>query len=97
MSVDLKTKTVSKVQKPSLYDVVLLNDDYTTMQFVEDVLKRHFNKTASAARYVMMQVHTKGAAVAGTYTLDVADTKATQVMDEAKGREFPLIATLEKR
>lgn len=97
MSVELKTKIVPKVQKPSLYDVILLNDDYTTMQFVEEVLKRHFNKAAGAARVIMMQVHTKGAAVAGTYTLDIADTKATQVMDEAKAREFPLRVELAKR
>ena len=90
------TKTRTKTKKPSPYKVLLLNDDYTPMEFVILVLKRFFNMDIDAATRVMLHVHQKGVGVCGTFSYEVAETKVTQVMDFARKNEHPLQCTLEK-
>jgi ATP-dependent Clp protease adaptor protein ClpS len=90
------TKTKPKTQKPSLYKVLLLNDDFTPMEFVVHVLEQFFNKSGEEAMRVMLHVHQKGVGVCGIYTFEVAETKVTQVMDFAKQHGHPLQCTLEK-
>jgi len=90
------TKTRTKTKKPSPYKVLLLNDDYTPMEFVVLVLKRFFNMDIDAATRVMLHVHQKGVGVCGTFSYEVAETKVTQVMDFARKNEHPLQCTLEK-
>lgn len=90
------TKTRAKTKKPSPYKVLLLNDDYTPMEFVILVLKRFFNMDIDAATRVMLHVHQKGVGVCGTFSYEVAETKVTQVMDFARKNEHPLQCTLEK-
>lgn len=85
-----------KVQKPSLYKVILLNDDFTPMDFVVYVLKTFFNKTDTEAHDIMMQVHTDGAGVAGIYTFEVAEMKSAQVNMLAKDNQHPLKSVIEK-
>lgn len=80
---------------PRRYKVIFHNDDYTTQEFVVMVLLRHFHKTETEAMHIMLSVHHKGAAVAGVYTKDVAETKAQQVMDEARENGMPLLLTTE--
>jgi ATP-dependent Clp protease adaptor protein ClpS len=90
------TKTTPKVKKPSRYKVLLLNDDYTPMEFVVLVLEQFFSKVREDAYAIMMHVHQKGVGVCGVYTYEVAETKVTQVMDFAKQNGHPLQCTLEK-
>lgn len=90
------TRTKPKTQKPSLYKVLLLNDDYTPMEFVVDVLRHFFNKSSDDAYTIMLHVHQKGVGVCGIYTFEVAETKVTQVMDFALKNGHPLQCTLEK-
>ncbi|MBV7258127.1 ATP-dependent Clp protease adapter ClpS [Erythrobacter crassostreae] len=90
------TKTRTKPKKPSQYKVLLLNDDYTPMEFVVMVLKRFFSMDLEQATRVMLQVHQKGVGVCGIYTYEVAETKVNQVMDFAKQNQHPLQCTLEK-
>lgn len=90
------TKTKAKTKKPSLYKVLLLNDDYTPMEFVVHVLEAFFNKTREDAYRIMLHVHQKGVGVCGVYTFEVAETKVTQVMDFAKQHGHPLQCTMEK-
>ncbi len=90
------TKTRPKTQKPALYKVLLLNDDFTPMEFVVHVLELYFNKTGEDAYTIMLHVHQKGVGVCGVYTFEVAETKVTQVMDFAKQHGHPLQCTLEK-
>jgi ATP-dependent Clp protease adaptor protein ClpS len=90
------TKTRAKTKKPSPYKVLLLNDDYTPMEFVVLVLKRFFNMDIDEATRVMLHVHQKGVGVCGTFSYEVAETKVTQVMDFARKNEHPLQCTLEK-
>ncbi|MDX1626329.1 MAG: ATP-dependent Clp protease adapter ClpS [Wenzhouxiangellaceae bacterium] len=85
-----------KVSKPPLYKVVLLNDDYTPMEFVVDVLKRFFGLAHDKATQVMLNVHTRGRGVAGVYTREIAETKAVMVNDYAREHEHPLQCTLEE-
>ena len=85
-----------KTKKPSMYKVLLLNDDYTPMEFVVDVLERFFNMDAQAATQVMLHVHQQGVGVCGIYTFEVAETKVTQVVDYARKHQHPLQCTLEK-
>ena len=85
-----------KTQKPSMYKVLLLNDDYTPMEFVVHVLQRFFHKNADDAARIMLHVHRRGVGVCGVYPFDVAETKAAQVMDYARRNEHPLQATLER-
>jgi ATP-dependent Clp protease adaptor protein ClpS len=91
--VDLEEAPVSAV--PRRYKVIFHNDDYTTQEFVVYVLQRFFHKTETEAVHIMLSVHHKGAAIAGVYTKDVAETKAQQVMDEARDRGMPLLLTTE--
>ena len=93
---DLVTKTKIVTKKPSMYRVLLLNDDYTPMEFVVRVLERFFNKDAEQAMRIMLHVHQKGVGVCGVYTYEVAETKVAQVMDLARRNEHPLQCTMEK-
>jgi ATP-dependent Clp protease adaptor protein ClpS len=90
------TKSRAKTQKPSMYKVLLLNDDYTPMEFVVHVLEAFFNKSGEDAHTIMLHVHQKGVGVCGVYTFEVAETKVTQVMDYARQNNHPLQCTLEK-
>ena len=90
------TKTRQKTKKPSLYKVLLLNDDYTPMEFVVHVLERFFNKGREEATRIMLHVHQKGVGICGVYTYEVAETKVTQVMDFSQQHQHPLQCTMEK-
>lgn len=90
------TKTRPKTKKPSLYKVLMLNDDYTPMEFVIYVLERCFGMSREDATQIMLHVHTRGVGVCGVFTYEVAETKATQVMDLARKESHPLQCTLEK-
>ena len=90
------TKTRPKTKKPNLYKVLLLNDDYTPMEFVVHVLERFFNKGREDATRIMLHVHQNGVGVCGVYTYEVAETKVTQVMDLARQHQHPLQCTIEK-
>ena len=95
-STGLVTKTRPKVKKPSLYRVLLLNDDYTPMEFVVHVLERYFNKAREEATEIMLHVHKTGVGLCGVYTYEVAETKVAQVMDAARQHQHPLQCTMEK-
>lgn len=84
-----------QLKEPAKYAVVLHNDDYTTMDFVVEVLQKYFRKTAEEAVKVTLEVHKKGKGVAGIYSYEIAETKTQQVMDEARSRGFPLMVTAE--
>lgn len=90
------TKTRPKTKKPSLYKVLLLNDDYTPMEFVVHVLEKYFNKGREDATRIMLQVHQKGVGICGVYTYEVAETKVTQVIDFSRQHGHPLQCTMEK-
>jgi ATP-dependent Clp protease adaptor protein ClpS len=90
------TKTLTKPKKPNQFKVLLLNDDYTPMEFVVMVLKRFFGMDLEQATRVMLHVHQKGIGVCGIFTYEVAETKVNQVMDFAKRNQHPLQCTLEK-
>ena len=90
------TKTRPKVKKPSLYKVLLLNDDYTPMEFVVHILEKFFSKSREDAVEVMLHVHRHGVGICGVFTYEVAETKVTQVMDFARQHQHPLQCTLEK-
>lgn len=92
----LVTKTRVKTKKPSLYRVVILNDDYTPMEFVVFVLERFFNKNSEDAYKIMMHVHQHGVGVCGIFTYEVAETKVAQVRDMARRNEHPLRCDLER-
>ena len=85
-----------KTKKPSMYNVLLLNDDYTPMEFVILVLENVFNKKQEDATQIMLHVHKKGVGICGTFTFEVAETKCKAVMDMAKKNEHPLQCTMEK-
>ncbi len=89
-------KTRPKVKKPSLYKVLMLNDDYTPMEFVVHVLQRYFSKNTEEATSIMLHVHQKGVGICGVFTFEVAETKVNQVMDLARKNQHPLQCTLEK-
>ena len=90
------TKTQPKTKQPSMYKVLLLNDDYTPMEFVVMVLKRFFRMDLEQATRVMLQVHQKGVGICGVFSYEVAETKVNQVMDFARQNQHPLQCTLEK-
>ena len=92
----VKERVVPKNEEPKLFKVVLMNDDYSTMEFVVQVLEQVFQKSPAEAFRVMMQVHTQGSAIAGTYPWEVADTKAEKVMALARDAGYPLRATVEE-
>jgi len=85
-----------KTKKPSLYRVLVLNDDYTPMEFVVYVLERFFNKTREGATRIMLHVHQSGVGVCGIYSYEVAETKVAQVLDLARRNQHPLQCTMEK-
>ena len=85
-----------KVKKPSMYNVLLLNDDYTPMEFVIEVLEKFFQKNREEATQIMLHVHQRGVGVCGVYAYDLAETKAMQVMNYARKYEHPLQVQLEK-
>jgi ATP-dependent Clp protease adaptor protein ClpS len=91
------TKTKPQTKRPSLYRVLLLNDDYTPMEFVVHVLERFFNKDHESAHRIMMHVHQHGIGECGVYTYEVAETKVTQVMDFARKHQHPLQCVMEKK
>ena len=90
------TRTQTKPKKPSQFKVLLLNDDYTPMEFVVMVLKRFFNMDMEQATRVMLHVHQRGVGVCGIFPYEIAETKVTQVMDFARTNQHPLQCTLEK-
>jgi ATP-dependent Clp protease adaptor protein ClpS len=89
-------KTKPKTKKPSMYKVLMLNDDYTPMEFVVHILERFFSKNRQEATRIMLHVHRRGVGICGVYTYEVAETKVTQVMDFARQHQHPLQCTLEK-
>jgi len=91
------TKTKPQTKRPNLYRVLLLNDDYTPMEFVVHVLERFFNKDRDAATQIMMHVHNNGIGECGVFTYEVAETKVTQVMDFARKHQHPLQCVMEKK
>jgi ATP-dependent Clp protease adaptor protein ClpS len=95
-STGLLLKPRPKTKKPSMYKVLLLNDDYTPMEFVVHILERFFNKNRQEATDIMLHVHRRGVGVCGIFTHEVAETKVTQVMDFARANEQPLQCTMEK-
>ncbi|MDX1738252.1 MAG: ATP-dependent Clp protease adapter ClpS [Alphaproteobacteria bacterium] len=92
----LLTKTKPKTKKPSMYKVLLLNDDYTPMEFVVFILENIFNKGQEDAVTIMLHVHQKGVGVCGVYPYEIAETKVSQVMELARREQHPLQCTLEK-
>lgn len=90
------TRTRAKPKKPSQYKVLLLNDDYTPMEFVVHVLERFFGLNHAQAFDIMLTVHKKGLAVVGVFSFEVAETKVAQVMDFARRHQHPLQCTMEK-
>jgi ATP-dependent Clp protease adaptor protein ClpS len=90
------TKVKPKTDRPPLYKVMLLNDDYTPMEFVVHVLERFFGLTHAQAFEIMLTVHKKGLAVVGVFSFEVAETKVAQVMDFARRHQHPLQCTMEK-
>ncbi len=90
------TRTKTKTKKPSLYRVLILNDDYTPMEFVVYVLEQFFNKSREDATRIMLHVHQHGVGVCGVFTYEVAETKVAQVVDTARRHQHPLQCTMEK-
>lgn len=91
------TRTKPKTKKPNLYRVLLLNDDFTPMEFVEHVLQRFFLKSRDEAVKITRHVHNHGVGECGVYTYEVAETKVTQVMDFARKNQHPLQCVMEKK
>jgi ATP-dependent Clp protease adaptor protein ClpS len=92
---DLATERERKIDKPRRYKVILHNDDYTTMEFVVQILMKFFHRSETEATHIMLSVHHRGHGVAGVYTKDVAETKVAQVMEYAKEHGMPLRLTAE--
>lgn len=92
---EFATATRRKTRKPRRYKVLLHNDDFTSMEYVVEVLTRHFHKAPAEATQVMLEVHHKGVGVAGIYPKDQAETKVAEVMAEAQAEGMPLLLTLE--
>lgn len=90
------TSTRPKTQKPSMYKVLLLNDDYTPMEFVVHVLEKFFNKSQEDATKIMLHVHRRGVGICGVYPYEIAESKVTQVVDFARKHQHPLQCILEK-
>jgi ATP-dependent Clp protease adaptor protein ClpS len=95
-STGVAIKSRPKTAKPSMYKVLLLNDDYTPMEFVVQVLETFFNKSREEATRIMLHVHRKGVGMCGVFMYEVAETKVTQVMDAARRAQHPLQCTMEK-
>ena len=90
------TKAKPKTKKPAMYKVLLLNDDFTPMEFVVHVLQSFFGLTVEQSTEIMLQVHNKGVGVCGVFTFEVAETKVVNICDYARRNEHPLQCTLEK-
>ncbi len=93
---EILERTKQQTKKPELYRVVLLNDDYTPMEFVVDVLERIFGMDRTTATRVMLEVHTKGKGVCGVFTFEIAETKVAQVTTYARQHQHPLLCTMEE-
>ncbi len=93
---NLAVKTRQKTKKPSMYKVLMLNDDYTPMEFVVDVLKLFFAMSDEDATRVMLHVHHRGVGMCGVFTYEIAETKVNQVMSLARKKQHPLQCTIEK-
>jgi len=93
---DVALKTRPKTARPPMYKILLLNDDYTPMEFVTYILERIFGLSAAQAVEIMLTVHKKGLAVVGVFSREVAETRVLQVMDLAKKNQHPLQCTMEK-
>ena len=91
------TRTRTQTKRPSMYRVLLLNDDYTPMEFVVVVLRKYFNKGPDEATRIMLHVHNHGVGECGIYNYEVAETKVTQVMDYARKHQHPLQCIMEKK
>ncbi|WP_022722201.1 ATP-dependent Clp protease adapter ClpS [Rhodopseudomonas sp. B29] len=91
------TKTKPRTKRPNLYRVLILNDDYTPMEFVVHVLEKFFNMDVEAATKVMLHVHHHGIGECGVFTYEIAETKVTQVMDFARKHQHPLQCVMEKK
>ena len=94
--IGILTRARPQTKKPSMYRVLLLNDDFTPMDFVVHILERFFGKNRQEATEIMLHVHRRGVGVCGTYTYEVAETKVNLVMDHARKNEHPLQCTMEK-
>ena len=90
------TKTISKTKKPPMYKVLMLNDDYTPMEFVISLLERFFHKNSDEATQIMLHIHRRGVGICGVFTYEVAETKVNQVVDFARQNQHPLQCTMEK-
>jgi ATP-dependent Clp protease adaptor protein ClpS len=90
------TKSRSKTKRPSLYKVLILNDDYTPMEFVVHILERFFNKARDEAVQIMLHVHRHGVGICGVFTYEVAETKVAQVIEFSRRHQHPLQCTMEK-
>ena len=90
------TRTRTKTKKPSLYKVLLLNDDYTPMEFVVHILEKFFNKGREEAEEIMLHVHRHGVGICGVFTYEVAETKVAQVIELSRRHQHPLQCTMEK-
>jgi ATP-dependent Clp protease adaptor protein ClpS len=95
-STGVVTKTRPKTKKPSMYKVLMLNDDYTPMEFVVYVLERFFGKGHEEAVQIMLHVHQRGVGICGVFTYEIAETKVNQVMETARQHQHPLQCTIEK-
>ena len=96
-STSVITKVKPKTKRPNLYRVLILNDDYTPMEFVVHVLEKFFNKDIEAATKIMLHVHHHGIGECGVFTYEIAETKVTQVMDFARKHQHPLQCVMEKK
>jgi ATP-dependent Clp protease adaptor protein ClpS len=96
MEEDVRSETGKEVKEPPLYKVLLLNDDYTTMDFVVEVLRFVFNKSMADATFIMLNIHHNGVGVCGIYSFEVAETKVNTVESLARERGFPLKCTMER-
>ena len=92
---EILERTRQETKKPELFKVLLLNDDYTTMEFVVEILENVFNKAPAEAYRIMMAVHTQGQGLCGVYPFEVAETKVAAVVDLARSNGFPLRASME--
>jgi ATP-dependent Clp protease adaptor protein ClpS len=95
-STGVVVQTRTKTKKPSMYKVLMLNDDYTPMEFVVLVLEKFFSKSREEATQIMLHVHRRGVGICGVFTYEVAETKVTQVTEYARRNQHPLRCTLEK-
>ena len=95
--VNAPTDLDPQLREPSKYAVILLNDDYSTMEFVIEVLQKFFQKTREDSLQIMIRVHQEGRGLAGIYTRDIAETKSAQVQELARSKGFPLKCTIEKQ